>query len=117
MLIYPSSTVVPFEPKRSGRFLRLSHDVLHSWQWKRLHAKPRCLYIELASRFTGFNNGLIEFSNRDAAAALHCSQPTACRAFHALERLGFIVCTKRGSFSLKTRQAKGKSTWRLPAYD
>jgi hypothetical protein len=112
MLIRASSAnVIPLgEPKR--RFVRLDYGLLHSQGWQLLHPVPRALYVELAKKFNGYNNGKIGFSVRDAASALHISPKTACRAFHALEMLGFIICTKRGS--LNTRQS---SEWRLPASD
>ena len=114
MLTRPSSAaVIPFEPKaRAKRFLRLDYELLQSQRWQLLRPIPRALYLEMAAKFNGFNNGSIGFSNREACEKLHVRSRTASRAFRALEMLDLIVCTKRGT--LKTRQA---SEWRLPVFD
>lgn len=101
--------------KRRERFLSLRHWLLQSKAWRSLPGKARALYIELAARYNGSNNGRIPYSAREAIAALHISKSTAARLFKVLEDRGFIVCTKRGAFSLKT--TKDASEWRLTEYD
>jgi hypothetical protein len=76
---------------------------------------PRALYLEMAKRYNGSNNGRISYSVREGAAALHVSKGSVKNWLDVLHERGFIVCTKRGAFSLKiTRDA---SEWRLTEYD
>jgi hypothetical protein len=108
-----SADIIVFQPKpQAKRFLRLDYELLQSQRWRLLRPVGRALYLEMAAKFNGFNNGSIGFSNREACQKLHIRPRTASRAFRALEMLDLIVCTKRGT--LKTRQA---SEWRLPAFD
>jgi hypothetical protein len=109
-----SADVIPFQPKpRPERFVRLPHSLLDSPAWLLLHPIPQTLYLKIARKFNGRNNGRIPYSVREAERALYIGHATACRAFRALQHLGFIICRQRGSFNLKTRQAKN-SEWFLP---
>ncbi|HMF21295.1 MAG TPA: hypothetical protein VKG24_04135 [Pseudolabrys sp.] len=104
--------------KRRGhteRFVALKYWLLQSQAWRSLPGNTRALYIELAQGYNGSNNGRIPYSAREAIAALHVSKSTAARLLKILEDRGFIVCTKRGAFSLKT--TKDASEWRLTEYD
>ena len=55
--------------KRKGdsRHIRLYHWVLASPAWRELSVVGRALYLELADRYFGNNNGRIVFSVRQAA--------------------------------------------------
>lgn len=76
---------------------------------------PRALYLEMAKRYKGSNNGRISYSVREGAASLHVSKGSVKNWLDVLHERGFIVCTRRGAFSLKvTRDA---SEWRLTEYD
>src|SRR5262245_47472335 len=97
------------------RWVQLKYWLLQSQAWRSLPGNARALYIELARRYNGSNNGRIPYSAREAIAALHISKSTAARLLKTLEDRGFIVCTKRGAFSLKT--TKDASEWRLTEYD
>jgi DNA-binding transcriptional MocR family regulator len=69
----------------------------------------------MAKRYNGSNNGRISYSVREVAAALHVSKGSVKSWLDVLHERGFIVCTRRGAFSLKaTRDA---SEWRLTEYD
>jgi hypothetical protein len=75
----------------------------------------RALYLEMAKRYNGSNNGRISYSVREGAAALHVSKGSVKNWLDVLQERGFIVCTRRGAFSLKvTRDA---SEWRLTEYN
>ena len=95
---------------RVRRHVRLYHWMLESVAWQSLDSVSRALYVEIANRYQGTNNGRVIFSVREAAAMLHISKATASRAFAALIDRGFIVPMIRGAFSLKVRHA---TTWRL----
>jgi len=97
------------------RYVALRYWLLQSQAWRSLPGNARALYIELAARYNGSNNGRIPYSEREAVAAVHISKSTAGRLLKILEDRGFIVCTKRGAFSLKT--TKDASEWRLTEYD
>lgn len=84
-----------------------------SQAWKSLGAIPRAVYLDIAKRHFGTNNGRIGYSIRCAVDELHIGNATAKRAIDELQDRGFIVCVKRGAFSLKVRHA---SEWRLTQY-
>src|SRR5215207_907221 len=91
------------------RHVRLYHYVLESNAWAALNANARAIYIEMAKRYMGTNNGRIPHSVREAAASLRISTATAARAIQHLEELGFIAAVTKGAFSLKKRHA---TEWR-----
>ena len=92
-----SANVVPFQPKQAAeRFVKLRHSLLGSTIWQSLGAAEQALYVNIASRYTGFNNGAIPYSVRDAKEVLHVGQTTAYRAFRGLQDRGLIVCRKPG---------------------
>src|SRR5262249_58648087 len=87
---------------RQERYVKLRHWLLSSQAWNSLSGNARALYVELAQRYNGSNNGRIPYSVREAVPALHVSKATLSRLFRELEDHGFIIRTKRGPFSLKT---------------
>jgi hypothetical protein len=96
------------------RWLQLRHWLLRSPAWCSLTGNARALYIEIAMRYNGSNNGRIPYSVREAAKALNVSFQTAMRSLQLLQNRGFIVCTRKGAFSLKA--APSASEWRLTEY-
>jgi len=97
------------------RYVMLRHWLLESPAWKTLPAPAQSLYIQVAKRYNGSNNGRISYSVREGAVALNASKDTAARHLKILVERGFLICTKRGAFSLKT--TKEASEWRLTEYD
>jgi hypothetical protein len=91
----------------------LFHYMQDSQAWKSLGAIPRAVYLDVAKRYYGSNNGRIGYSIRCAVAEFHIGNATAKRALDDLQDRGFIVAVKRGHFSLKVRHA---SEWRLTQY-
>ena len=105
-------------PKGKGkneRYVKLRYWLLDSRAWNSLPGNAHSLYVRIVQRYRGNNNGQVPYSVREAAQALHVNKATASRLFKLLEDRGFIVCTKRGAFSLKT--VKDASEWRLSEYD
>jgi len=100
---------------KSERYVKLRLWLLDAPAWKSLPANARALYIELARRYNGSNNGRISYSVREAEQALRVSLSTASHLLRILQDRRFIVCTKRGAFSLKT--TKDASEWLLTEYD
>jgi hypothetical protein len=99
--------------QKESRHVRLYHWVLKSEAWRSLSPKARALYVEVATRYNGSNNGRIGFSVRDAAKALHIGKHAASTAFAELQDRGFLVIEKRSAFSLKIKMA---TEWRLTEF-
>jgi hypothetical protein len=93
------------------RWVQLKHLLLKSPAWRSLTGNAAKLYVEIAMRYNGNNNGRIPYSVREAAKALNASFQTAMRSLRLLQNRGFIVCTRKGAFSLKV--APKASEWRL----
>jgi hypothetical protein len=98
---------------KPARYLSMSHYLMKSAAWKSLSCIARAVYLDLASRYFGSNNGRISYSIRCAVDELRIGNATAKRALDDLQDRGFIVAVKRGAFSLKQRHA---SEWRLTEY-
>src|SRR5262249_47668647 len=96
---------------KGERFVLLRHLLTDSPAWQSLTGNARALYFEMARRYNGSNNGIIPYSIQEAVESLHIGPATACNLFRVLESRGFIVCTKKGAFSLKT--VKEASLWLL----
>ena len=99
---------------RTERYVSLRYWLLQSPAWRSLPCAARALYIEIAARYNGRNNGRISYSVREGAKALKITKDTVGRMLKLLRERGFIVCTKRGAFSLKA--SKEASEWRLTEY-
>lgn len=81
--------------------------------WQSLSPAARSIYVELAQRYNGFNNGEISLSVREAARLVHVAKDTASKALHELETKGFIKRRLCGSFNFKLRHA---TTWILTEF-
>jgi hypothetical protein len=98
-----------------GRFVMLYADLIESAAWVSLSGNERALYVHIASRYNGKNNGQIPFSAREAVLALHISRATTARALRNLIDRGFITVAKRSGFNLK--RGPGRATeYRLTEY-
>ena len=102
--------------KKEGRHVRLYHWMMQTAAWKSLSGNQRALYLEMAARYNGSNNGRIHFSTREAAQALHIGKATAARALAVLVERGFIVAMIRGGFNVKDKQAQA-TEWRLTEFN
>ena len=92
------------------RFLKLEHWLFKTAAWRSLMPASRALYIEIAQRYNGSNNGEMSLSVREAAPLIHVAKDTATKSFHELEAKGFIRRNVCGSFNWKRRHA---TTWIL----
>lgn len=99
--------------RKGERFLKLDLWFLNTAAWQSLAPAPRAVYVELAQRYNGQNNGEISMSVREVAALVHIAKDTATKALHELEEKGFIRRAVCGSFNWKLRHA---TTWILTAY-
>jgi hypothetical protein len=96
------------------RFVWLRFWLTDSPAWRSLSCNARALYVELARRYNGHNNGHISYGLRQASQNLHIGNTAAALAFQLLQDRGFIVCTKKGAFSWKA--VRDASEWRLTEY-
>jgi hypothetical protein len=97
-----------------AQHVRLYHWLLRTPAWRSLTAQSRAVYIEIAQRFNGSNNGEIALSVRQAAERVSIAKDTASKCFRELEAKGFIRRNVCGSFNWKARHA---TTWILTAYE
>tara|TARA_X000000950_G_scaffold286707_1_gene396400 strand:+ start:619 stop:1149 length:531 start_codon:yes stop_codon:yes gene_type:complete len=72
------------------------------------------IYIDLAMRYNGVNNGEISYAVREGKTNLGINPNTVGKYLKALERYGFIITTQKGSFNLKKRHA---SNYELTMWD
>ena len=72
------------------------------------------IYIDLAMRYNGTNNGDISYSVREGKTRLGINPNTVGKYLKALESYGLIITTQKGSFNLKKRHA---STYELTMWD
>ncbi len=91
--------------KGEGRFAGIPHAVMDSPGYGNTHPPARAVLLELVKRYSGYNNGRIVLSVRDAAKACRIGSNTAARALSELEACGLIECMAKGAFRLNNRQA------------
>lgn len=96
------------------RFVKLDHWMLKTAAWRSLDPAARAVYVELAQRYNGSNNGEISLSVREAALLVHVAKDTASKTLHELEEKGFIKRSQCGSFNFKLRHA---TTWILTEFE
>jgi hypothetical protein len=101
--------------EKAPRHVRLYHWLLRSEAWQSLSPNARALYIEIAARYNGSNNGRIHFSIREAADVLGIGKNAAATALAQLQDRGFIVVAKRGGFNLRYKDQMA-SEWRLTEF-
>jgi hypothetical protein len=100
--------------KKAPRHVRLYHWLMETAAWRSLNGNQRAIYVDMAMRYNGSNNGTIPYAVREAADVLHISKATAGRDLAVLEERGFVVPMTKGAFSLKQRHA---TTWRLTEFN
>ena len=72
------------------------------------------IYIALAMRYNGVNNGEIAYSVREGKRRLGINPNTVGKYLKVLERYGLIITTQKGCFDLKKRNA---STYELTIWE
>ena len=97
----------------AAKHVRLYRHLLVTEAWRHLSCYGRGLYVELAYRYNGENNGRIPLSKRDAAMALNTCTNTASKAFCEFQNTGFIKVATLGSFTNKRRNS---TEWILTEY-
>ena len=87
------------------RYFRFYHAMADTPAWASLTCAQRCVYLALAMRFNGHNNGAIGISVRAAAVEANCNKDTATKALNILCERGFIQRTQEGAFTYKVRHS------------
>jgi DNA-binding transcriptional MocR family regulator len=87
------------------------HRMMDCGAWKSLSTPARAVYLQIARRYNGSNNGSIGYSVRRAADECNINKDTASRALNELAEKGFIERTKAGSFTNKRVAAEWRLTW------
>jgi len=102
------------------RFVKLEHWLMNTAAWKDLNATARQVYVEIARRYNGVNNGFIVYSVRQAADELKIGKTKAAKGFKDLQSHGFIVAEQHGAFHWKIdvtgKRHRPASEWRLTEF-
>jgi len=99
--------------KTHGSFVMLLDFTTNCDAWRDLKPAAVSVYILIAQRYNGVNNGFLGLSVRDAARLAHIAPGTAQKALQALQDHGFIKCRKKGAFHVKQRHA---TEWELTCW-
>ena len=78
-----------------------------------LSPNAKAVLVDILYRYTGKNNGEIQYSENDAARAVNKSKRTGARALVELQEAGLIKATTKGSFADKTGTREGATQWQL----
>ncbi len=90
------------------QYIPVPYSMAQSEAFRSLKSVSVKVWIELRSRYTGFNNGNVHLSYRQAAKCLGIGRTSAQTAFHELEERGFIELMQIGH--MMGRQA---TLWRI----
>ena len=101
----------------SERYLRLPHYLLKSAAWQSLDPIARSLFVEVAQRYNGQNNGEIGLGVREAGTALHVRPQTAGRAFDTLVATGFLHIARDSAFNVKSKLSREWTVTLFPRGD
>ena len=99
--------------KTSGKFVMLLDYMTRTEAWRDLRPAEVSIYLLIAMRYNGRNNGHISLSVREAANYAHVAPGTAQKALKSLQEHGFIICRKKGAFKVKQRHA---TEWELTVW-
>ena len=98
-----------FRRAKTPHHIRLYHSIMDSEAYRHLSGNALKVLLSLVRIDNGTRNGQIAYSYRRAADDTGLSPRTCMRCLTELQDKGFIVCTKKGSFSRKVLHA---SLWR-----
>ncbi len=90
-------------------FVQLFHYMLKGDAWLSLTPQDRAVYVALAAKFNGNNNGYLALSVRVAADQCNINKDTAAACLRRLQERGFIERTQEG----KRTAGAFAAEWRL----
>jgi hypothetical protein len=79
-----------------GGFVPLPNFMIHKPAWRSLSGNAVRVFVELHSRFNGYNNGDLSLSLEEGARLLGIGKATMQRSLRELMEKGFIRMTDRG---------------------
>jgi hypothetical protein len=91
------------------RFVALPYYMLNSEAYLSLPGDALKIYVDVAKRYNGVNNGEISYGVREAAE-IGISKTVAARMLEILAGRGFLVVTRNSDFRVKSRATR---VWRL----
>lgn len=102
--------------KKGKKFNGPRFAALYDWEmnlpaYRLMSVYGRALLMEFRMAYTGYNNGDIIMSIRQAANLLNCNKDTALKYLTELQDKGWVCQTAKGYFTQKTD--KTASTWRI----
>lgn len=80
------------------QWVPISYVMVRSPAWRSLSGPAVKVWVEIRSRFNGWNNGDLSVSLDEASRLLGMGKATAKRAFAELEEKGFLKMTKLGQW-------------------
>ena len=91
---------------RDRRHARIYAEWLNLPAWQHLSGDGTKLLIYLLARFLAANNGLTDFSARQAGEAIGKSKSQGARALNELEALGWISVVRVGKFQARNKPSR-----------
>ena len=82
----------------SEQYLSIPYSMAHTPAFRSLGGAALKVWVELRSRYNGYNNGDLSLSLDEGARLLFIAKATVQRAFIELETKGFIKMIKRGQW-------------------
>ena len=84
---------------KGGGFFALQHHMMRSAAWQSLTPQEVAIFIRVAFRFNGKNNGRLAISARDAAKEAKISKTTASKSLRSLCDKGLLKVVTPGGYS------------------
>ena len=84
---------------KEGGFFALQKHMMRSKAWRSLSAQEVAVFIRVAFRYKGDNNGELALSARDAALEAKVSKNTAAKALRSLCNKGLLKLITPGGYS------------------
>ena len=82
----------------SDQFAKLTYHMLASDAWRSLRGPSVKVFLELRTKYNGYNNGKLSLSYQIAAVRLGLSKTTVKRAFDELQEKGFVKLRASGQW-------------------
>ena len=99
---------------KRGRFFALQHHMMNSEAWRSLTPQEVAVYLRVAYRFNGVNNGHLALGVRDAAREAKVSRNTAAKALLNLSEKGLLKRMVLGGYSTNGGKATTYALTCLP---
>ena len=95
------------------RFCGIPYSMASSPAFRTLRGNSVKVYVELLSRYGGYNNGSLHLSYREAVKLLGIGRGTVSAAFKELQEKGLIDLIAKGGCGWGWDEERKAATWRL----